>query len=470
MEKNAIVVLDIGKTMSKLSLWTAGGELICREFRPNERRSLGDFGVLDVQGISPWVLDTLKSFSQRALITKIIPVAHGAAFAVVRDGQLVSPPMDYETGLPTSISAAYGAERDAFAISGSPRLSDGLNAGAQIFWQEREIPGLLEGATLMPWAQYWAWFLSGVDSTEVTSLGCHTDLWDPINRDYTPIARRRGWAAAFAPKEFAGNAIGTLRPEIAGQTGLSTGVRVYCGIHDSNAALVAAQAHEEMEEGDRTVLSTGTWFVAMRTPSRAFDMGALPVNRDCLLNVDAWSEPIPSARFMGGREIETLIGDDTRRVDIKPDQPALLRAVPELVSNARSLLPTFAQGFGPYPNGRGQWISMPDDWFARRSGACLYAAMLASTSLDLIGAHQTILVEGRFAEAEVIVRALARLRPNDAIYTCHAQNDVSFGALRLINPLLKSQVELSRVLPLKTDLTDYYRGWKRMAEKTGATV
>ncbi|MEM5518026.1 hypothetical protein WNY37_13800 [Henriciella sp. AS95] len=468
MEANAIVVLDVGKTMSKLSLWTADGEPICREARPNERRSSGDFDVLDVEGITPWVIDTLKSFSEQAIITKIIPVAHGAALAVVRDGKLAAQPMDYETSLPAHIAEAYAAERDAFSISGSPRLSEGLNAGAQLYWQEREIPDLLEGATLMPWAQYWAWFLSGVDRAEVTSLGCHTDLWDPLRSDYSPMAKRMGWASAFAPKAFAGNAIGTLRSELAEQTGLSQDVKIYCGIHDSNAALVAARAHDEMAEGDRTVLSTGTWFVAMRTPATPFNINTLPLDRDCLLNVDAWSDAIPSARFMGGREIETLIGIDTRRVDIKPDQPALLDAVPGLVANGRMLQPSFAKGFGPYPNGRGRWIDMPEDWFARRSGACLYAAMLATTSLDLIGSYQTILVEGRFAEAEVIVRALASLRPNDAIYTCHAQNDVSFGALKLINPMLKPNTKLERVKPLETDLTGYFRDWKRLAEKASA--
>lgn len=463
MEQNAIIVLDVGKTMSKLSLWTSAGEPICRESRPNERCSTGDFDVLDVDGITSWLVDTLKSFSEKARVTKIIPVAHGAAFAAVRDGKLACLPMDYETRIPQHIAEAYEAERDSFGVTGSPRLSEGLNAGVQLYWQQVEMPGMFDGATLMPWAQYWSWFLSGVDSSEVTSLGCHTDLWDPVKSDYSPMAKRLGWATAFAPKEFAGNAIGTLRPELAALTGLSDRVKVYCGIHDSNAALVAARAHEEMADGDRTVLSTGTWFVAMRTPGHPFSIRALPMDRDCLLNVDAWNEPIPSARFMGGREIETLIGIDTRRVDIRPDQPSLLEAVPDLVSKGRMLLPTFAQGFGPYPDGSGRWVDMPESWFARRSGACLYAAMVSSVCLDMIGSQETILVEGRFAEAEVIVRALASLRPNDAVYTCHAQNDVSFGALRLINPVLKSQTELIRVKPLDVDLTGYFRDWKRLA-------
>jgi hypothetical protein len=171
---------------------------------------------------------------------------------------------------------------------------------------------------------------------------------------------------------------------------------------------------------------------------------------------------------MGGREIESQIGIDTRRVDIKPDQPALLAAVPGLVASGTMLLPGFAPGFGPFPHGDGRWINPPEDWFARRAAVCLYAALMTDVSLTLIGAKRAILVEGRFAEAEVFVRTLAALRPGDAIYTANAHNDVSFGALRLIDPSLAPQGALARVIPLETDLTAYQAQWHNMTEKGNA--
>jgi len=284
------------------------------------------------------------------------------------------------------------------------------------------------------------------------------------------MAKRLGWAEKFAPLAFAGDVVGTIRPRVAERTGLPASVRVYCGLHDSNAALIAARAFSQINGREATVLSTGTWFVAMRTPDEIFDAGMLPDGRDCLVNVDAWGKSIPSARFMGGREIETLIGLDTRRVDIRPDQPYLLAAVPGLVQRKTMLQPTFAHGFGPFPNGRGRWVDMPDDWYSRRAAACLYAALVADTCLDLIGARETILVEGRFAEAEVIVQALAALRPADAIYTSHAHNDVSFGALRLINPDLKPDAELNRVEALPVDLLHYKEQWLALAQQAEAAA
>jgi hypothetical protein len=168
---------------------------------------------------------------------------------------------------------------------------------------------------------------------------------------------------------------------------------------------------------------------------------------------------------MGGREIETLIGIDTRRIDIKPDQPALLEAVPAVLESGAMVLPTFAPGVGPFPHGRGRGINMPADPTERRAAVSLYAALVADVSLDLIGTRERILVEGRFAEAQVFVRALARLRSNTKIYVSNAHNDVSFGALRLLMPDLAPQSALVQVEPIAFDLRDYRAQWLQQAKR-----
>ena len=145
------------------------------------------------------------------------------------------------------------------------------------------------------------------------------------------MAKRLGWAGRFAPVVPASETIGVLRPELAARTGLSANARVLAGLHDSNAALLAARGFAEIAQNEATVLSTGTWFIAMRLPAETVALAKLPEARDCLVNVDAYGGPVPSARFMGGREIEALIELDTRRIDIRPDQPALLASVPRVV-------------------------------------------------------------------------------------------------------------------------------------------
>jgi sugar (pentulose or hexulose) kinase len=469
MGAQATVVLDVGKTLTKLSLWAPEGRLIAQCNRPNDRIEMGAYVALDAGGIENFVAEGLKQFASLAPVGAIIPVGHGAGAAVVDDQSgLVLPPLDYEHPIPASLREAYSAQRDPFTFTGSPALPDGLNLGAQLFFLESLQPGLLSGQRrILPWAQYWSWVLSGVAASEVTSLGCHTDLWRPFARTPSQLAIARGWSDHLAPLHDAGSVLGLLRPEWVKRTGLSPKVYVHCGLHDSNAALVAARASGELLEKEATTLSTGTWFVAMRTPGHGsrVDISSLDEKRDCLVNVDVGGNPVPSARFMGGREIELLTGIDTRRIDIVPDQPALLASVPAVLASKSMVLPTLAPGCGPFPHGRGRWISMPSDETHRRTAVALYAALVADVALGLIDARERLLIEGRFSESQVFVRALASLRPDMRVYVCHPRSDVAFGALSLIEPGRQSPSALVRVEPLEEDLSDYRDRWRAEAER-----
>ncbi len=466
------VVLDVGKTLAKLSLWDPQGQLVARRTRANARVDLGDYIALDVEGVDAWLAETLTEFARCGPVGAIVPVAHGAAIAVLRENRLACPPMDYESPIPAADRQAYLSDRDAFRFSGSPALPDGLNMGAQLHRLETLHPGLLgDGATLLPWAQYWAWRLSGVAASEVTSLGCHSDLWRPLEGRPSSLARKRGWAGGLAPLRSADAILGKLTPEWVGRTGLPADVSILCGLHDSNAALLAARGFPEIADADATVLSTGTWFVAMRSPGpgQPVDMNRLDEARDCLVNVDAYGRPVPSARFMGGREIEILTGLDTRRIDIGADQPRLIGAAPAALQGGAMVLPTLTPGVGPFPHGRGRWIGAPADEVHRRVLVSLYAALVSDAALDLIGARGRLLVEGRFAEADVFVRALAALRPETAVYTSNADNDVSYGALRLLNPRLAPKSPLVSAKPLEADLEGYKAAWLA-AQRTEATA
>jgi sugar (pentulose or hexulose) kinase len=438
----AVIVADIGKTHAKLTLWNAGGVLLARETRPNTAGQ----GVLDADAIGAWVTEVIQRFGTQAKIRAIIPVAHGAAGAAIRNERLVFAPVDYEAAIPDDVMAAYRAQRDPFAETGSPALPNGLNLGAQL----HALGDRIQGATLVPWPQYWAWFLSGIAVSEGTSLGCHSDLWNPAAGYFSNMAKRRGWAQQFAPLAKAGDVIGFLKPDF----GLGDDISVYAGLHDSNAALVAARAFPEMV-GEATVLSTGTWFVAMRTPAAPVALETLPEARDCLANVDVAGRMIPSARWMGGREIEIL----GARIDRPEDQSAITSAI----NLDTMILPGFVPGCGPFPNRTGDWLNAPEDPIARAAAVCLYTAMMTHVSLRLIGAQRALLVEGRFAASETFIRALATLRPDDAVYVADAENDVSFGALRLVDPALKPTGKLTRVAPLDLDLTAYHARWLERA-------
>ena len=463
MQRELTAVLDIGKTLSKLSLWGKGGELIDRRVHKNAPIDAGlGYRALDTSGTQTWMISALADFAQQGLVTAIVPVAHGAAAAVLRDGMLAAPPIDYETQPCDRIVETYREQRDEFAITGSPLLPVALNLGLQLHLLEDLSPNLLDSsAQIVTYPQYWAWFLSGVAATEVTSLGCHSDLWQPSVGKPSPLAHARGWARRLAPLRPAGAVLGVIRPELAEATGLPRNLRIFCGLHDSNAALLAARGFPGVEGHETTLLSTGTWFVAMRTPALNVDMpiAALDEHRDCLVNVDAEGRPIPSARFMGGREIELLTGLDSRRIDIRRDQPMIMRAATDVIKRRAMVMPCLVEGSGPYPDAGGGWQDQPVDAIEQRAAVALYAALMSDTILNLAGARRKILVEGRFADSELFVGALAALRPQDAVYLSHAHNDVSFGALRLVHPDLRPDGDLKRVRAIDSDVSGYAAQW-----------
>jgi sugar (pentulose or hexulose) kinase len=470
VQTRSTVVLDVGKTQTKASLWSPAGVLLERRSRVNARPDAGGYLTLDAAGIENWLATTLHDFSRMQRIGHIIPVGHGAAAALIREGKLHAPPLDYEHPIPAAIHLEYDEHREPFLLTGSPALAAGLNLGAQLHFLERTQPEIWRGEpTVLPWPQYWSWRLSGRAVSEVTSLGCHTDLWYPVAVSYSRNALNRGWAARFAPFARADAVVGPISAEWTERCGLPGDVHVLCGLHDSNAALLAARAAASLargpsgrEGGDMTVLSTGTWFVALRTPGKMPFTGLanLPPDRDCLVNVDVNGDPVPSARFMGGREIEILMGGaEGQPVETNDEEGQA--AADAIIANRAMVLPTFAAGSGPYGPCSGRWLSMPTDPLQRWAAVCLYAALLADTALDLIGSKDCLIIEGRFSACTLFVAALAALRPGMAVYAAPSSIDVSLGALTLLQAALPPGGTLTAVRPLKIGLNAYRERWRQ---------
>jgi hypothetical protein len=166
---------------------------------------------------------------------------------------------------------------------------------------------------------------------------------------------------------------------------------------------------------------------------------------------------------MGGREVERIGGIDSFDLthDYHPEE--LLARLPQLIATGACAYPSFAQGVGPFPNSRGAWHNKPADAREQRAIADIYLALMADAALDLIGSRECVLVEGRFAEAVVFVRALAALRPRQRVFVSNAHQDVAYGALRLVDPQLAPPVELALIEPLAVDLADYAEQWRTRA-------
>jgi sugar (pentulose or hexulose) kinase len=295
----SIAVIDIGKTNAKVVLVSAHGEELDERRMPNSVLAGPPYPHFDTDALWQFILGALRDFAPS--ITAIVPVTHGACAALVdADGELVLPVLDYEFDGPDGTRANY--EPPDFTQTGSPVLPGGLNVGAQLHYLETSFPQQIgEARQLLFWPQYWAFRLTGVASTELTSLGCHTDLWNVLEATPSSLAVQRGWNRLLPPLRGATSTLGTVLPEIARSTGLDDQTAVHTGVHDSNASLIPY-----LSDAPCTVVSTGTWVIIL-----ALEGGAahLDPTKDMLINVAVNGSLVPSARFMGGRQRSEAISD-----------------------------------------------------------------------------------------------------------------------------------------------------------------
>jgi len=392
------LVLDVGKTRTKLLAIDDDGELLQSWQRESCSVDVAEgYRALDTAGIESWLRDTLASLGAlRQQVRAIVPITHGAALAGIDAEGLVLPVPDYEFVGFDERAGDWGDRVDPFSQTLSPLLPLGLNAATQLDWLQRHLPSRMAAVQQwMPYAQYWAWWLSGVASSEVSSLGCHTLLWQPRHGDWSGLARRQGWAQRFAPRRRAWEKIGLLRPELARALGLPVGVQILCGAHDSNACL----ARYLRSWPRMTLVSSGTWVVvvAAGTP-----LTALNGKGDFLANVSVLGDPVPTGRFMGGRSIERICaGADPSIADGQVMRSLINRGVR-----------AGQQGFDL-------------DARERATLAAMFAAQETARCVNTLGARGPLTVDGPLAANAVYLELLAAL-----LGDVHSSNDPIEGTAR----------------------------------------
>ena len=409
-----IATIDIGKTNARLSFIDAQSATeVWSARRANEIVDTQRLRQLDIAGIEGWLIRTLRDAPQTAQVTAIVPIAHGATAVLLDDsGQVLAAP-DYEDAAFESVSAAYERERDPFDATCSPSLPLGLNLARQFFYLEQCEPQLFaRAAHILLYPQYWAWKLSGVMASEVTSLGCHTDLWRPGEALFSRLATTHGWNGLLAAGRFAGDTLGTVTPQMAAVTGLNPDCRVVCGIHDSNASWLQYLIDQPREQSF-TVVSSGTWTVVMASHG---DLSLLRAERDMLANVDAFGSPVCTARFMGGREYAAIAPGN-----VLPDAASVM----SVIGKQSFALPGFANG-GPFKSVRGSIRgAMELIEIERAALATLYVALMTDLLIDSVAGSGDIFIDGPLASNPLFAPLLATWRPANRVFvstgngSCH---------------------------------------------------
>ncbi len=417
-----VAVIDIGKTNAKLVLVDRESltEIVVIT-RPNTVLPGPPWPHFDVEGHWVFLLEGLRDFHAAHGIDAISITTHGACAALLdSSGDLAAPILDYEFAGPDESADDYDAIRPPFSETGSPRLAGGLNIGAQLFWQFQVDPDLkAKTDQIVTYPQFWGAKLTGNTAMDVTSLGCHTDLWNPHKGDFSSLVDRLGISDKLSPVRKPSVVLGPILPTIAEQTGLPPGTPVYCGIHDSNASLLP---YVLSQTPPFSVVSTGTWVIAMSLGGNSVQ---LDPNLDTLINVTALGDPAPSARFMGGREHDLATGGTCPEPTPQDVRDVLTKGI--------MLMPAVVEDTGPfrgYPSG---WVGPEPNvgTGTRVAAVAVYLALVTAECLSNIGHKDTIVVEGPFANNHLYLKMLA-VAAASKVYGAAGSTGTSAGAAMLV--------------------------------------
>jgi sugar (pentulose or hexulose) kinase len=428
LQDELTLVIDIGKSHAKLLMVDGQGSVVERHGRKNASvvSALG-YPALDVYGLQEWMAQTLRASDNTARCSHAIASTHGAAMVALDETGLAWEPLDYEwDGLAPYplLAQAFNAAADGFSSTLSPDLPAGLNAARQLFYvQNLHADAWRRTRYLVPYAQYWAWLLCGERASEVSSLGCHTHLWQPQTGGFSTLAQARGWADLFAPLRSAWEVLGPVCPDIVRQWGLPLHCQVHVGVHDSNACLaryLTRQTSESPDPAALTVVSSGTWTVLMAPGAPT---ATLQAERDMLANVDVLGRATPTARFMGGREFAALL-------DGAPADAGTLDDVRRLIETGTMALPSFAPEGGPFKDRVGMLLRgadylscKPSDSLSSAERSALAAVYCAQVTALLV-AHlwkgvsaisPSLVVEGPLASNSLYLSVLQALLPRHAL-------------------------------------------------------
>ncbi len=279
-----IAVFDIGKTNKKVFLWSTTFEIVFEKQQTfDEIVDEDGFACEDLGALQQWIVSTFAELCQLPEF-EIIGLnfsAYGASIVYVdRVGEPLAPLYNYLKPVSKSFPyTEYGGEDEFARKTASPILGN-LNSGLQVyestfrsFWPEV--------FKAVHFSNYLASLFTGRLVSEITSIGCHTALWDFDLGQYHP------WVATIQDQ---------LAP-ISTEAFLPIdGINYGLGLHDSSAALVP---YLRSISDEFVLLSTGTWCIAMH-PFNESPLSAEELAEDVLCYLQPNGKPVKASRLFGG--------------------------------------------------------------------------------------------------------------------------------------------------------------------------
>jgi sugar (pentulose or hexulose) kinase len=235
----------------------------------------------------------LKEFEIKAINFS----TYGASFVYLgKDGKPVAPLYNYLKKYPEALKKkfyeTYGDEEEFSNRTASPMLGS-LNSGMQLYRIKYEKPELFSNikyALHLP--QYFNFLFSGRALSDITSIGCHTNLWDFQKNDYHEWVAKEKILEKFAPIFPCNEVVSSILP--------ANNYPVGVGLHDSSAALIPYLLNFRQPF---VLISTGTWCISLN-PFNNNSLTKEELANDCLCYMSYEGNPVKASRLFAGYEHE----------------------------------------------------------------------------------------------------------------------------------------------------------------------
>lgn len=295
-----IAIFDVGKTNKKLFLFDEHYRIVFeRSARFTETVDEDGDPCENLASLRLSVFDSLHEVFRRDdfEIKAINFSTYGASFVYIDEsGKPLTPLYNYLKDYPATLKEKfynqYGGE-ESFALQTASPVLGSLNSGMQLYRLKYEKPtifGQVYKALHLP--QYMSFLISGKVYSDMTSIGCHTNLWDFQKNDYHDWVKQEEMLEKLAPIVPADSVFQASFP--------GNNYAVGAGFHDSSAALIPYLVSFTKPF---VLLSTGTWCISLN-PFNEEPLTSSDLKADCLSYIHYQGKPVKASRLFAGYEHE----------------------------------------------------------------------------------------------------------------------------------------------------------------------
>lgn len=430
-----IAVFDIGKTNKKLLLFDKQYQLVDeRSVRLDEIQDEDGFPCENLDNLRQSVFDMLKAILDRQDIglQAINFSTYGASLVYLdKHGDGLTPLYNYLKPYPEDIKQAFyhdhGEAQQISLETASPQLGN-LNSGMQLYRikvQKPDVFSKIRYALHLP--QYMSCILSNTFFTDITSIGCHTQLWDFRNNCYHRWVKKEGLIEKFAPLA---DCKYTIRSSFS-----TSSFEVGIGVHDSSAALIPylVSFREPF-----VLLSTGTWCISLN-PFNIEPLTFEELKNDCLCYLSFDGRPVKASRLFAGHVHEQHLN---RIADHFSQQTAKYKTMPFDPAIAESLKKRERDGDATGPKAKDFAFEGRDlNGFANDTEAYhrlvmdIVETQVKATLLviDKGRSVKRIFVDGGFSRNSIYMNLLAASFPDMEVYAAAMAQASALGAALAIH-------------------------------------